>query len=112
MHPCTDMDVPIEVDVGPNVSTPAQQHLGIPKSMHMTNILVTKTITPPIVDVNEPFGQCMLEHAQNARNKHTIIEVQARFPGSSHVTRMRKLPISFLVNEEFIPTKIEKLPGI
>jgi hypothetical protein len=37
---------------------------------------------------------------------------EACFPGSSHVTSTRTLKVTFLVNDELIPMKIENLPGM
>ena len=34
------------------------------------------------------------------------------FPGSSRVTSKKKLKVTFLVNDELIPMKIENIPGM
>jgi hypothetical protein len=34
------------------------------------------------------------------------------FPGSSHVTNKGTLPVTFLVDENIVPIKIQKIPGI
>ena len=33
------------------------------------------------------------------------------YPGSSHVTSTGSIKCTFLVNEEMVPIKIEKIPG-
>ena len=75
-------------------------------------MLVTDPITPPMANVNEPSGQCTSGHAQKVGDEPVICKYQACFLGSSCVASMGKLSITFLVNEEFIPIKIEKLPDI
>ena len=53
----------------------------------------------------------MLEHAHDAGDEPTIDEIQACFPRYSHVTNMGKLLVTFLVNDEAIPIKIERIPS-
>ena len=40
-----------------------------------------------------------------------IAHFQERFPGSSRVTRTRTLLITFLVDDDLVPMKLEKFPG-
>jgi hypothetical protein len=55
----------------------------------------------------------MPESAQDVVDaEHGIAHFEACFPGSSHVTSTRTLPVTFLVDNEIIPMKIEKIPGI
>ena len=51
----------------------------------------------------------MPEHAQNVGYEPTILEFQAFFPIYSHMTSMGKPSVTFLVNEEIIPIKMEKI---
>ena len=41
----------------------------------------------------------------------TNADVEATFPGSSHVTSTGSILTTFLVNDELIPIKIEKILG-
>jgi hypothetical protein len=53
------------------------------------------------------------EQGQGVDATETSIDIaQATFPGSSHVTSMRTLETTFLVDENLVPIKIEKIPGI
>jgi hypothetical protein len=112
-------DVPTEVGVGTSVvATPCtQHHMGTPPRVDVDvgTTPVTQTGTPPRVDVGttpDP-DQHMPECAQDVVDaEHGIAHFEACFPGSSHVTSMGTLPVTFLVNDELIPMKIEKLPGI
>ena len=112
MHPRTHRDVHTETGVGTNVATPPLQHLGLLRSMYLTNIPIIDSITPLVANVNEPFGQHTTKNAQNVWDEPTISKVQAYFVGYSHVASMGKLPVTFLVNEYAIPIKMEKLLGI
>lgn len=78
----------------------------------MTDIPFTETFTLAATDVNESSSQHTPEHAQNVGDEPIIYEVQACFPGSSCVTSAGKQLITFLVNEELVPIKIEKLISI
>jgi hypothetical protein len=41
-----------------------------------------------------------------------IGNIEACFPGSSHVTSTGTLSVTFLVDDDMIPMKIQRLPGI
>jgi hypothetical protein len=100
-------DVPTEVGVGTSViATPHNIILDMP---------VTHTGTPSRVDVGTTPGpdEHMPECARDDVDaEHGFAHFEACFPGSSHVTSMGTLPVTFLVNDELIPMKIENLPGI
>ena len=54
-----------------------------------------------------------VEHGEEEGAEEINIDVTIpAFPGSSHVRSMRTLDISFLVDENQVPVKIEKIPGI
>ena len=54
-----------------------------------------------------------VEHGQEEGAKEISIDVTiAAFPGSSRVRSTGTLDISFLVDENQVPVKIEKIPGI
>jgi hypothetical protein len=76
---------------------------------------VTQIGTPPKVDVGttpDP-DQHIEEFALDiVHAEHGIAHFEACFPRSSCVTSMRTLPITFLVYNELIPMKIEKIIGI
>ena len=40
----------------------------------------------------------------------TNVDVEATFPGSSHVTSTGTIETTILVNEELVPINIEKIP--
>ena len=42
---------------------------------------------------------------------HVPGDVLAAFPGSSHITSTGTLPVTLVVTEDFVPIKIEKVPG-
>jgi hypothetical protein len=97
--------VPREVGVGTNtIYTPTQHH---------TNTTVTHTIHPPgsmLVlhpDLDEHMPECARDDVDA---EHGFAHFEACFPGSSHVTSMGTLLVTFLVNDEIIPMKIENLP--
>ena len=41
----------------------------------------------------------------------TNVDVEAAFPGSSHVTSTGSIVCTFSVNEEMVPIEIERIPG-
>ena len=41
----------------------------------------------------------------------TTIDAEPEFPGSSYVTSTNSIVTTFLVNDELVPIKIEKIPG-
>ena len=61
--------------------------------------------------LSAPTEQCTEGCAHDAEHD-SITSSQARFPWSTHVTSTRTLPVTFLVDDDHVPMKLEKLPGI
>ena len=97
-------------NVGPSDQT-------TPRTPHTTPILSTKQlathsatlprsaegafdVAPPTTDATEERVDAGLDR-----------DVEA-FPGSSHVTSTGSIKCTFLVNEELLPIKIERIPGM
>jgi hypothetical protein len=77
----------------------------------------THSRTPQREDVGAPStARCMTDHAEQGQgvdaSESSIDIAQATFPGSSHVISMGTIQTTFLVDENLVPIKIEKIPGI
>ena len=62
--------------------------------------------TESVVDASPPTINVVEEGADAGLDR----DVDA-FPGSSHVTRIGSIVCTFLVNEQLVPIKIERIPG-
>jgi hypothetical protein len=104
-------DVPTEVGVGTNiVATPTHTNI-ITQTQHASHSYhytprVDVGTTP---DPDEHMPECAQDDVDA---EHGFAHFEACFPGSSHVTSTGTLKVTFLVNYELIPMKIENLPGI
>ena len=70
--------------------------------------------TPPrLVEGATDADQHTTNHAEEGveAGSDTNVDVEVTFPIYSHVTSMGSIVTTFLVNEERIPIKIEKIPG-
>ena len=56
--------------------------------------------------------RCTPDHVEERVDaEHASIDiVEATFPGSSHATSMSTIQTTFLVDEDLIPIKIERIP--
>ena len=71
-------------------------------------------MTPLRPDVRAPSsGWRTLDHAEEGVDVEpsSNVDAKAAFPGSSHVTSTGSIETTFLVVEELIPIKIEKILG-
>ena len=90
-----------------------------PCTPHTTPLLstehsVTCSETPPrpaegAADADRPTTNVAEERVDAGFD--TNADAEASFPGYSRVTRTRSIVTTFLVNNEFVPIKIEKIPG-
>ena len=97
-------------NVGPSDQT-------TPRTPHISPILsteqsATRSATPPrvvegVADVAPPTTDAAEEGVDAGLDR----DVDA-FPGSSHVTRTGSILCTFLVNEELVPIKIERILGL
>ena len=73
-------------------------------------------MTPSRINVSaHSSAQCMLEcveHVYGVDLETIFASVEATFPGSSCVTSTRTLHATFLVDDDLVPIKIDKVPGI
>jgi hypothetical protein len=110
--------VPTEVGVCTNIfATSTQHHTSTPprSNVNIDTTPFTQTDTTPRFYVGTTLGldQHMPECAQDDVDaQHGFTHFEAFFPRSSHVTNMGTLLVTFFLNNELIPMKIEKLPGI
>ena len=82
----------------------------------MMDVLATRISTPPKVNVSsisQP-AQHLLGCARDATyaERDHIIYFEASFLGSYHVTSTRTLPVMFLIDDDHVPIKLEKITGI
>ena len=99
-----------EGSVGPSEQT----NTCIPHTTHVLSNeqLTTCSVTPPRPTESPATGdQRTLDHADEGVdvNPASNVDVEAKFPRSSHVTSTSSIETPFLVNEELIPIKIEKI---
>lgn len=82
----------------------------------MRDVPVTSTATPlkQYRQIYAPPEQHTPGCAHNVGDAEhdPITHFQEMFPIYSHVTRMGTLTITFLVDDDLVPMKLEKLPGI
>ena len=96
-------------NVGPNdQTTPCTPHIAPLLSIEKSE---TRSVTPPrpakgAVDASPPTTNAAEEGVDVGLDR----EVDA-FPGYSCVTRTGSIVKTFLVNEELVPIKMEKIPG-
>ena len=89
-------------------------HTPIHASLLSTKQLVTCSAIPPRPTESAPAGDRRTpDHAKEGvyADPASIADVEATFPGSSRVTSMGTIETMFLVNEEIVPIKIEKILG-
>lgn len=89
-----------------------------------SNVVAPPTSDAPVIGSDTPLEQHMTRYSfceqhmpgstQGATDgkRDPIAHFEAIFPGSSHVTSTRTLQITFLVDDDHFPMKLEKLPGI
>jgi hypothetical protein len=89
------------------ISTLSHHHMGTsPRfSVDIDTMPISYTDKPPRVDVSTIVLDVL-------DAEHGIANFEACFPGYSHVTIMRTLLVTFFVDNELIPMKIEKVPSI
>ena len=88
-----------------------------PHTPHIAPLLLTESsttcsVTPPRPTESPATGdQRTLDHADEGVdvNPASNVDVEVKFPRSSHVTRTSSIETPFLVNEEIIPIKIENI---
>jgi hypothetical protein len=100
-------DVPTEVGVGTSVIATRHNIILACQSLRPVHPPGSMSVLHPDPDQHMP--ECARDDVDA---EHGFAHFEACFPGSSHVTSMGTLPVTFLVNDELIPMKIEKLPGI
>ena len=98
--------------VGPSDQTTA-------RTLHTSPLLSneqfkTCSSTPPnpvegAIDVDRPKTDRAEEWVEAGFDNN--VDVEATFPGYSHVTSMGSIVTTFLVSEEIIPINIENIPG-
>ena len=102
----------VEGVVGPSdQTTPRTPHIS---PLLSTEKLTTRSTTPPrpaegAVNVDRPTTDVAEEGVDAGLD--TNADVEATFPRSSRVTSTGSIVTTFLVNDELVPRKIEKIPS-